>query len=340
MNRRALAFAAALLASTAAGCVSPEEGRPLFSPLLAEKAREGSTEPVRWYLAEGGTLVESVPLEPPVPSLGIETEEWSVKDETYLRVTALAEDGWGGGVLFPREDLLGIERRRVRSAAEVDAALAGRSPGDEVEIVVGRAGRMRLEKAILGRKADLRRTKLPAFMEKQRTGLSFCSLDAETSMNIYGTPEPRVLLSRVQVGTPAWLAGLRRGDRVLTVEGRAPSTAEEAVKFLFGPPGARVVIGIETPEGPRRFEFPREEDVEASHGLSIPLIAGATWDRRYSGSYVLAGILWSRVAIWWNVPEREQAYAAETGTLLWLIRVRSSPESATLYLFGIPIRLR
>jgi carboxyl-terminal processing protease len=72
---------------------------------------------------------------------------------------------------------------------------------------------------------------------------------------------------------PAWLAGLRRGDLVLSVDGvsLAGSTVEDAVKLIRGPQGSTVVLTI------RRagVTAPFDVDVVRDH-VEIPTISTGT----------------------------------------------------------------
>ncbi len=54
----------------------------------------------------------------------------------------------------------------------------------------------------------------------------------------------RVTLYRVAEGTPAWLAGIRGGDRILTVQGVAVSgmTVDSVTKHLLGNPGTEIAV--------------------------------------------------------------------------------------------------
>ena len=62
-------------------------------------------------------------------------------------------------------------------------------------------------------------------------------------------------------GSPAWEAGLRDGDEVRTVDGRAL----DVLWSTSGPMGSEVTLGVEGPDGPyevtlTREHFPTEDD--------------------------------------------------------------------------------
>jgi carboxyl-terminal processing protease len=67
------------------------------------------------------------------------------------------------------------------------------------------------------------------------------------------------------IGSPAWLAGIAAGDRIVAIDGIASDRMrlKDAVAMLRGPAGSRVVLDIAPPDGD-----PAEASDEAGHILS------------------------------------------------------------------------
>ncbi|MEC7583939.1 MAG: PDZ domain-containing protein [Planctomycetota bacterium] len=64
------------------------------------------------------------------------------------------------------------------------------------------------------------------------TGLQTATVPAEHARNLYGLDEPALLVTGVVGGSPAYYAGLRAGDRVLTVDG-GPASLDELRVAVF-----------------------------------------------------------------------------------------------------------
>ncbi|MFH1998826.1 MAG: PDZ domain-containing protein [Planctomycetota bacterium] len=73
-------------------------------------------------------------------------------------------------------------------------------------------------------------------------GFNIGTLPAEWAERIYGEAKSTVLISRVVAGTPGYLAGLRPGDRILSVNGEYFETAARLNEWLQerGPQGETV----------------------------------------------------------------------------------------------------
>lgn len=57
------------------------------------------------------------------------------------------------------------------------------------------------------------------------TGLGVAEVSGETARTIWGDPAPRWIVTGARRGSPAYRAGLRLGDVIQTVDGRAPQSA-------------------------------------------------------------------------------------------------------------------
>ena len=64
------------------------------------------------------------------------------------------------------------------------------------------------------------------------TGAQVATIPAELANEIYGLNESLAVISGVVVGSPAYLSGFRKGDRVLDVNGQAVSGAADVREFV------------------------------------------------------------------------------------------------------------
>jgi len=91
------------------------------------------------------------------------------------------------------------------------------------------------------------------------TGLQVGTLTPELGREIYGSEEPVVLVAGALVGSPAYHAGLRSGDRVLSCEGAAVTSHDDI--------GRAVLARTEAAELPASwFDAETRRDVESAEG--------------------------------------------------------------------------
>ena len=62
---------------------------------------------------------------------------------------------------------------------------------------------------------------------------------------VYGVPQTPTLVTRVEAGSAAEQAGIRPGDRIVSVSGRAVDRFEELAEMIFLRPGQKLTIGVE-----------------------------------------------------------------------------------------------
>lgn len=186
------------------------------------------------------------------------------------------------------------------------------------------------------------RVPLPSESEPLRTGLRFGLLDADLAGRVFDLPSPAVLVTGVPLGTPAWLAGLRRGDRLLEIDGSPPGDpAAVAARLREAPAGSEVVLGVVGRDGAHRFAFPLAEDVEARSGTDLGILYGSEGWRGRWDSWGLAGLLWASTRVWWETEEREPLRWAWAETGWFLVSYIESPRSGNWLrvLWVIPVPL-
>jgi hypothetical protein len=168
------------------------------------------------------------------------------------------------------------------------------------------------------RRAD--RIGIAAAMERRRSGLAFGALDAGLAGRVFGDPVPRVLVTESACGAPAWLAGVRRGDRVLSVDGEPPGSPGDLVaRLAAGQAGRRVALEVEALDGRHRFEFPLADDVDARSGTNLSFLYGSEGNRRRWDTWVLGGLPWYSVRAHWETATREPEGLRWVGVLVGFV---------------------
>ena len=128
------------------------------------------------------------------------------------------------------------------------------------------------------------------------TGLQAGSLPMELSEEIYGDSEPVVLVAGTLVGSPAYLAGLRTGDRLLTCDGKRVQSHEELSRALLARtdhldlpahwfdassrrdlPGAseakgKILLEVDGPLGPHLAELDWVRDLDDESSFEVPIL--------------------------------------------------------------------
>lgn len=153
-------------------------------------------------------------------------------------------------------------------------------------------------------------TDLPAVtLARETMGMQIAELPADEARQIYGTDQPTLVVTRVEPGTPAYLAGFRTRDRVLELDGKAvhvasdadnvlrnalakPSGENEMVVVVDGPLGSLTAPVAITPdfESTSEFTFPILWCYERDHRsmswgcLQFIFLFGGRYEREYLGS--------------------------------------------------------
>jgi membrane-associated protease RseP (regulator of RpoE activity) len=107
----------------------------------------------------------------------------------------------------------------------------------------------------------------------ERTGLQLATLPPEYAEPIYAQPSSVAVVSGVVVGSPAYEAGLRGGDRVLRCNGLTVTSAGEVAELLRRPP-APAGDGTSSKSSTHRLDLevvgplgPHQADVEVTSGI-------------------------------------------------------------------------
>ena len=125
------------------------------------------------------------------------------------------------------------------------------------------------------------------------TGLQVGTLSPELSNELYGDTEPVTLIAGSLVGSPAYHAGLRSGDRVLACEGRAIESQRDISRAVLARAGdidvpaswfsqqsrralpeaaGEIELEVEGPLGPHVAAFGIDEDMGDDFRVRVPII--------------------------------------------------------------------
>ena len=150
------------------------------------------------------------------------------------------------------DQILSIDGREFDSYSDAVAYIQGRSPDDRLDLVVWRDGREIDLQANLagfgqgtGRIASRTRS---SFDVGPRAGLGVV-FDERSS--------DQILISEVTEGSPAAIAGLRRGDVILSVDGRRMSSFDDVTRYI-GQRSPREQVDIAVLRNGRRMNLQAE----------------------------------------------------------------------------------
>jgi len=134
------------------------------------------------------------------------------------------------------------------------------------------------------------------------TGLRAATLSAELCEQIYGESQSRIVVAGVRRGSPAYYAGLRVGDRVLSCDGAPIASLDDLrnavalrIKLdelqvpLLDLPGhtegevssdlnSEIVLDVEGPNGKHTAKFELIEDLDDESELYIPILYDHQFD--------------------------------------------------------------
>jgi membrane-associated protease RseP (regulator of RpoE activity) len=198
-------------------------------------------------------------------------------------------------------------------------------------IVARKGGRDRVDGAVVHSwKPDL-------FDDFERFGIEVADLPVEAGWTPFVKGAPGPFVTGVLLGGPAYLAGLRRGDVVLAVDGEPPGDAADLARRLRGTePGARVTLHVRGAANGDEHEFSLEagDDLQGETRYGAPLIRYRHEAARTEFRLVW-GMLFHRYAGWWATREREPAHEVHWGALLDLFEVHATPEKTEVTLLWL-----
>lgn len=125
------------------------------------------------------------------------------------------------------------------------------------------------------------------------TGLIVGTLPPELALEIYGSPDPVTLVAGALVGSPAYLAGLRSGDRVILCDGQPVTTHTDISRAVLARTGSadvplewfgteardgssqatgKITLQVEGPLGTHDATLGSIQSIEDSFDFHIPIL--------------------------------------------------------------------
>ena len=174
------------------------------------------------------------------------------------------------------------------------------------------------------------------FHERPYAGVTLRGLPAVWCERIFGSPRNAVVVTQVEVGSPAWLAGVRGGDVIDTVDGQPVQNVTDLSKRIAeqGPAGTTMQWAVRRGPGDAHVAAVELNDYSGESNFWFPLVvhveSGVTED------------FWSIGPLGLLVRNKNQ-YVANTQTravqtrnvfsmVLGLFRVESTPSKTEVRL--------
>lgn len=353
MNRRLLPFLVLALAVGLAGCRSASE-RIFIGPddcVLAER-REGR-EVTTWRLeTQADTRIRMVrEFDRERAVLGLDAKEIGkedaerrgVKPYTGMLVTRVAADSpaAAAGVLV-HDIVLAMNGAEVVYREQFDGAVAKLAPGGTLALRLLRGQQEIAADVALGRvttrATEERRIDLdiPPTPVRAYAGATLRGIPADVCAAMHAAPRHAVVVTDVEVGSPAWLAGVRSADVIDQVDG-APVPDVRALSdriAALGVAGGRMRWTVRRGDGPRHDADVALHDYQRGTLVRVPLVF-CLEDGTFDDSWSLGpwGLLMNDQSRY--VPDKS---TRETRTrnvfraVLGLVRVETSPQATEVRL--------
>ncbi|MCK5945032.1 MAG: PDZ domain-containing protein [Planctomycetes bacterium] len=264
------------------------------------EAPGGAVETYR--LRDGRSLEVITEYERERPFLGFQVQELDktradqrgVKPYSGLLVTGTYSESSArlGGVLA-NDVLLAIDGNEVVYTDQLSAAVAKLGEGQEVlvrllrghtEIDVTLVTKMLRENVRDRQNISLR---APPPSRRPYAGVNLRGVPSVWAERMFGEPRNAVVVAEVEVGSPAWLAGIRGGDLIEAVDGEPVPEVDELSRRIAakGDAGESMVWQVRREPG-HTFEAEIElEDYSGTSGLHIPIlfhVNNGTYEDRWS----------------------------------------------------------
>jgi hypothetical protein len=170
-------------------------------------------------------------------------------------------------------------------------------------------------------------------------GLTLRGIPAVWCERIFGQKREAVVVTDVEVGSPAWLAGLRGGDVIDTVDGAPVPPVQELSSRIAeaGPTGATMQFGVRRGPGPTYDGTVELADYSGETKAWVPLVfwlENGTYEDRWSiGPFGL--LMSNRNTYVANNETRKVETRNIFSAVLGLFRVETSPTETEIRLLWI-----
>ncbi|MFO0981204.1 MAG: PDZ domain-containing protein [Planctomycetota bacterium] len=234
----------------------------------------------------------------------------------------------------------------VRSSAHLTALVRAHAPPDsELRLSVRRADVAETDRAPLlvaftpetkdheQQSTETRQLFGPG-VEDRFTGMALANMPAEMAQEVFGAAASVVLISDVVIGSPAYRAGLRGGDRVLKADGKPCTSADDLYQEIVraGITGERDAMELEVdgPGGPHTAAL-RIKDFGGSTRVDIPIVFDLDSSARET-DWSLLLILLDYDGHYQRSPDRDTRSSWDFSLLFGLFGLERSPSRFELTL--------
>lgn len=173
--------------------------------------------------------------------------------------------------------------------------------------------------------------------ETSFTGLALATMPPDLAQEVFGNATPTVIITDVVVGSPAYRAGLRGGDRVLEVDGGPCTSADDLYQEIvrLGRTGDRdrIALEVDGPNGPHSAEL-EIRDFGGSTRVDVPIVFDLESDARQTEWNVLL-ILLDYEGRYQKSPDRDTRSSWEFRLLFGLFGLEHTPTSFELTLLWL-----
>lgn len=255
----------------------------------------------------------------------------------YPGSSAAAADVRAGDVL------LSLDGRATIEVAQVYAIERQLAVGQRVAAQVLRDGE-RLDFQLASQRIRERVTdeqsiplEAPALLHRPYAGASLLGIPAVWCERVFGSRRQAVVVTSIEVGSPAWLAGMRGGDVIETVDGApVPPVAELSARIAErGAAGQPMQFVVRRGSNPVHMADVQLGDYSGERTLWVPLVLRIE-DGTYEDTWTLGpfGLLLSNRNHYLantqsRVVEKRNVFAA----LFGLVQVTTTPTESAVRLF-------
>ncbi len=353
--KRTFAVLCLLAVPFAASCTSTTTYKHLVGSdeyeLARREAPDGAEETYR--LRSGKAIRLTTKFQRERPFLGFQTEELTkdraarrgTKPYVGLLVTGTYPDSSArlGGVL-PDDVLVRVGDKDVvydEQLAAVEATLTGQQQvpirvlrgDDEIELTL----RTNLLSETVRDVQDIRLEE-PRPAPRPYAGVNLRGIPKVWAERMFGEGRNGVIVAEVEVGSPAWLAGIRGGDLIETMDGVPVPPVEEMSSMIaaLGEAGQTTTWGVRREVG-RSFEATIElEDYSGSSSFGFPLVFSVN-NTTYQDSWRLGLglIMGNRNRYIADQTSRTVKTQNTFSALIGLIRVSTNPQETRVRLLWL-----
>ncbi len=180
---------------------------------------------------------------------------------------------------------------------------------------------------------------VPKHEHRPYAGVTLRGIPAVWCEKIFGTARQAVVVANVQVGSPAWVAGLRGGDVIDTVDGApVPDVQSLAARIATGgEAGQAMTFGVRRGAGPLHEGAVALEDYSREANAWFPLVfhlQSGTYEDRWSiGPFGL--LMSNRNTYIPNTSTRRVQTRNVFNAVLGLFRVETNPEETEVRLLWV-----